>query len=290
MRRLALLTALASFAFVPLSAQRNSSVNPGEIAGRIGEYVQAYFARAQSIICDEIVRVQELGPDLLSATSPARVVVNELRVSWEPLSDGRMNPPVILRNLVSVNGRPPRPKDHDKCFDPEASSPELLGELFLPENRPKFRYNARSVSKVNGRPAYVIDVIDMDRGPVEVQADEDCVKFGKPGSMRWRVWADQETFGVLRIEQSLNTLFDVTIPANRKAHTPERDVTVDRVSTTIVYRNVAFADPDESLLLPASRETVQVLRNSPAPRMRISSSYRNYRRFMTGIRMVEGAP
>lgn len=288
MHRLAVSVALLlSAATLSLSAQGRTAIDVTDAVARIGEYVQAYFSRAQSIICDETVRVQELGYDLLSSAAPARTVVSELRVSWDAASNGGMTAPVVLRNLLTINGRSPRPKDHDGCFDPEASTPEILGELFLPENRTKFRYVARPPGKIEGRPAVILDVFDLDRGPVEVKSTDDCVKFGKPGTMKWRVWADADTYAVWRLDQSLSTQFDVTIPANRKHHTPEREVMVERVDTTVVYRPVEFKDPDESILLPASRETVQVLRNSGSPRMRISSRYRNYRRFITGIRIVQ---
>ncbi len=287
MRRFATAVALLAASTIAVSAQRKATVDVPLAVARIGEYVQAYFARAQSIICDEAVRVQEVGFDLLSAAAPARTVVNELRISWDATPDGGVAAPVLLRTLLTVNGRPPREKDQNKCFDPDASTPDILGELFLPENQAKFRFTARPMGKVSGRAAVVLDVFDLDKGPVEVQATDDCVKFGKPGSMKWRIWADAETYAVLRIDQTLNTMFDATIPANRKNRTPERTITVERSDTTIHYRQVRFTDPDESILLPASRETVQSLRSSGSPRMRITYNYRNYRRFMTGGRIVE---
>ncbi|MGC4085910.1 MAG: hypothetical protein QM736_28230 [Vicinamibacterales bacterium] len=288
MRRLGLAVALfVAAGTLSASAQRSAAPDVMDTVAHIGEYVQSYVSRAQSIICDEIVRVQELGYDLLGTSSPARVVVSELRVSWDAAPDGAMLAPQVLRNLLTVNGRPPREKDLDRCFDPQASTPEMLGELFLPDNRSKFRFTARPSGKVSGRPALVIDVVDLQKGPVEMKATDDCVEFGKPGTMKWRVWVDPATYAVLRIDQSLNTLFDVTIPPNRKHRLPERDLLLERADTSVVYRQVTFTDPDETILLPATREAVQVIRNSPSPRMRISSMYKNYRRFMTGIRIVQ---
>lgn len=46
-------------------------------------------------------------------------------------------------------------------------------------------------------------------------------------------------------------------------------------------------DPDESVMLPVSKETVTVVRNAGSPRVRTSQSFRNYRRFITGGRIVE---
>ena len=290
MRRLASAAALlCALAVPPLSAQRAQTADVSATLDRVSEAVQTYFARAQSIICDETVRIQEIGADLLSGSSPARIVRNELRVSWQPAEDGETTaPPVVLRSLISVNGRPPRAKDQDKCFDPAASSPELLGELFLPENRAKFQVTGRPPGKVNGKRALVFDMVDLEKGPVFVEADENCAKFGKPGMTRSRVWVDAETYAVMRIEQSLTRPYDVTIPADRKTRRVARDLTVERSDHSITYKLVAFTDPDESILLPATFDTVQVLRNSAgSPRMRITSNFRNFRRFMTGGRIVQ---
>jgi hypothetical protein len=54
-----------------------------------------------------------------------------------------------------------------------------------------------------------------------------------------------------------------------------------------VYRRVTFSDPDESIMLPASMDTLTVIRNAGTPRMRKTQNFRNYRRFMTGIRIVQ---
>lgn len=288
MRRLALFVSLAlGLSSTGVLAQGKAPVDVSGTVAKIGDYVQQYFARAQSIIYDETVRVQYLGSDLMSLPEPPRTIVNELRVSWEAAPDGGMAPPVILRTPIKVNGRPPREKDRDKCFDPEASTPELLGSLFLPENRASFRYVGRPTGKMNGRPVVIIDAFDREQGPVWVESTEDCYKFGKPGNMKWRVWADAETLAVMRIDGSLTGFYDVTLPPNRKERTPARDVTVERVDVSVHYKLVRFADPDESMLLPASRETVQVIRSANAPRVRISSQYRNFRRFMTGGRIVQ---
>jgi hypothetical protein len=270
-----------------LVAQKEPSITVEETLARVTEYLQGYLARAQSIICDETVRVQELGYDLLSSSFPARVLQNELRISWEPSEDGGISEPQILRNMISVNGRAPRPKDTDRCFDPKAISPEILSSLFLPENRTQFSFKVAGTGKSNGRQAIILEIRDTSTGPVEVSSDEHCSRFGKPGSSRWRAWVDAETFAILRLDESIVVPYDVTIPADKKLRTPRLNVTVERVDTTITYRRVEFKDPDETVMLPASRETVQVIRNSPTPRMRTSYSYRNYRRFITAGRIVQ---
>ncbi|HUR33511.1 MAG TPA: hypothetical protein VM032_06925 [Vicinamibacterales bacterium] len=287
MRRVAVCVALLlGGGSLTVTAQPKAAVDLSDTLARVAEYVQSYFARAQSIICDETVRVQALGYDLLSDLTPGRTLEHELRVSWEASADGSLATPQVLRNLLRVNGRPPREKDRDKCFDPQATSPEVLG-IFLPENQKQLTFRLANRTRSGGRPAFLLEVRDREDGPVTVQANENCVRFGKPGGSWWQAWVDAETHAVLRLDEHLARPYDVTVPANPKLRTPRMDVMVERVDTSIVYRAVTFTDPDETVLLPASKESVQVIRNSPSPRMRTSYTYRNYRRFMTSGRIVQ---
>lgn len=271
---------------VATSAQKAPPVDVSATVARVAEYVQNYFARAQSIICDETVRVQSLGYDLMGDQAPGRTLRHELRVSWESGPDGSLAPPQVFRTLLSVNGRRPRERDRDNCFDPQATSPEVLG-IFLPENQKQLSFKSAGRGKSNGRAALLIDVIDHEDGPVKVETNENCVRFGKPGGSWWRAWVDADTYAILRLDEHLSRPFDATIPADRKLGTQRIDAIIERVDTSISYRAVTFADPDETVLLPASKETVQVIRNSPSPRMRTSYTYRNYRRFMTSGRIVQ---
>lgn len=296
MRRLAAcLALLAGCLSVATSAQKAPLPALDQTLAGVTAYLQEYFARAQSIICDETVRVQALGYDLLSGDAPARVVRNELRISWEPAEGGGITAPQVLRELISVNGRPPRlndkpkdrEKDADRCFDPSAISPEILGSLFLPEHRDDFSYKVAGLGKSGGRAAVLLDVQEVKTGPVELNVDGVCSTFSKPGNGKWRVWIDAENYAVLRLDQSLKGQYDVTIPANRKLGVQRRDITVERNDQTIIFKRVDFTDPDDSIMLPATRDGVQVIRNSLAPRVRTTFTYRNYRRFMTSARIVQ---
>lgn len=286
MRRAALTLVLVAIGSMGASARENAAPDLTETLARVAEYVQAYFTRAQSIIADETVRIQSLGYDLLS-DGPSRTLRTELRISWEPDADGALATPQVLRTLISVNGRPPREKDDDRCFDPQATSPEILS-LFLPENQKDLEFKPSGRGKVGGREAHIIDVHEREKGPAKVtRTYEGCSRIEKPGSAWYRTWIDKETFAVLRLDQHLVGPYDVTIPADRKLGTSPRDVVIERLDASITYRAVAFTDPEETVMLPVAREMVQVIRNAPSPRMRISHTYRNYRRFITGGRIVQ---
>ena len=96
---------------------------------RIGEQVEQYLTRAASVMCREVVLVQTLGSDLISDGSRAREIVSDLRVSWEPSADGRAPEAQVLREVLTVNGRPPRARDEAGCMDPKPVSPEPLTML-----------------------------------------------------------------------------------------------------------------------------------------------------------------
>ena len=99
------------------------------LLARVGEKVQEYFARAQSVICKETVRVQSLGADLLGDGSHARQVVSDLRIAWQPAPDADRGAEAnVLREVVSVNGRPPRAEDEPRLPGSQAGVPRAAGD------------------------------------------------------------------------------------------------------------------------------------------------------------------
>ena len=101
-----------------ISAEQ-SAIDLAAVLERAGVSVTEYFARAQSIVCLEKVSLQRLAM-ALAADGPARRVESELRLSWEPSAD---NPTPTeartLRQVLRVNGSPPRKKDYENCTTPE---------------------------------------------------------------------------------------------------------------------------------------------------------------------------
>jgi hypothetical protein len=288
MRRLALVIALLlGLNALAASAQKAPPFDVPATLSRLADSVTAYYARAQSIICDETVLLQSLGNDLMGDSSPARRLTYELRVSWEPSWDGGVPEANVLRTLVRVNNRAPREKDKDGCMDPKAISPEPLA-MFLPENQRDYVFTAAGRGKVNGRAALTIDYRAREIGPISSSRRDDCFSIQLPGRTRGRVWVDEVTAEVLRLDERLTGMVDVTLPPDprQRGSVPDR-MTVERLDSSIVYRPVSFADPDEVVMLPATKDTVTVVRNAGTPRLRTTQSFRNYRRFMTGIRIVQ---
>jgi hypothetical protein len=256
------------------------------LLARVGEQVERYFARAQSIVCQETVRLQSLGADLMTDGSHVRQLVYELRMAWDPPSNGDGPPDAnVLREIITIDGRPPRPKDEPGCMDPKPVSPEPLAML-LPARQRDYAFTWAGTGRVDGRPAAMLDYRSLESGPVKVTRRNDCISIELPGRSRGRVWIDQETGDVLRLDERLTGMFDIDVPPERR-RAPTASMTIERADSSIRYRRVAFQGPEEVLMLPASIETLTVIRNAGAPRVRKTQAFSNYRRFVTEGRIVQ---
>lgn len=256
------------------------------LLARVGESVMRYYARAQSIMCIETVRLQSLGHDLLTDASPARRLDYELRMAWDSAADGETPEATIVRQLVKVNGRPPRPKDEPRCMDPKDVSPEPLS-MFLPKGQAELSFVIAGPTRINGRRAVMLDFKSRAAGEAKMSAKEDCLTFELPGRERGRAWIDAETGDVLRLDTHLIGMFDFTLPREQQKAGGPMSITIERYDSSIVYKPVAFVEPEEQVMLPASINTLSVIRNSGAPRVRTLQAFSQYRRFITGGRIIQ---
>jgi len=281
----ALFVALAA----SLSAQQPSAVDLTGVLQRAGEKVSEFFTRAQSIMCLEKVSVQKLSMSY-GAEGPARRVESELRLAWEPSPE---NPTPTeartLRQVVRVNGAPPRKKDYENCTTPEQQdSEEQPLSLLLPGQRAKYAFTHSGRDVVDRRDAIVISYREIRKPTVDVtlvEDNEDCISFDIEGGMRGRIWIDAETHDVLRIDRSLVGLIEIPLPrkvTRRPGVSPYW--TMERLDSSIRFRRVTFEDPQETLVLPIDSTQLQIIRG--AGRLRTSTQYLSYRRFITGARVV----
>lgn len=281
----ALLVALA----VSLSAQQ-PSIDVTAVLHRVGEKVTDYFARAQSIMCLERVSLQRLDIGY-GAAGPARRVDSELRLSWDPSAD---NPTPTeartVRQVVRVNGATPRKKDYDNCTTPEQQeSEEQALSMLLPNQRDKYTFTYGGRDVVDRRDAIVIAFREIRKATVDVSLvkdKEDCISFDIEGGMRGKIWIDAETHDVLRLDQSLGGLVEIPLPRKVTRRGGNLSWTMERWDSTIRFRRVTFDDPQETLVLPVEATTLQVTRGSGSPRLRTSTQYLSYRRFITGARVL----
>jgi hypothetical protein len=252
---------------------------------QIGERVREYYSRAQSIICLETVHLQSLGADM-APDSPPRRLVYELRISWEPAADGGMPTASVHRQLLTIGGRPPKPEQEPGCMDPRAVSPEPLA-MFLPERRHEFAFAWAGTGRVNDRPTITLSYRPATAAPPTVTWVDDCVSVDLPGMTRGRAWADARTGEILRLDESLTRTFEFPVPRELQRRTgAPPTLAVERADTSIRYRPVTFTDPDETVVLPASVESLTVFRRTGTPRLRTTQVFTEYRRFLTGGRVV----
>ena len=256
------------------------------LLARMGGRVEQYFARAQSIVFTEVVVIEPLSPNFLSAGGHARELVYELRMSWEAGGTGEPPDVKMLRELVRVDGRAPRPADEPECADPEAVTTEPL-VMLLPGRRHEYAFTWRGTDTAQGRERVVLDYVSLARGPVAVNFEGDCVSVSLPGRSRGRIWADAESGDVLRLDTHLVGTFEFDVPERYRRRGASRSMVLERADTSIRYEPVDFHDPDETLILPTSVRTTTVFRHAPSPRTRMTQRFSDHRRFITGGRVVE---
>ena len=116
---------------------------------------------------------------------------------------------------------------------------------------------------------------------------EDCFDWSGHIASRGRVWVDAESHDVLRVERGLGGPVDVKVPTliQRRYHIDNRVVIV-RDDVTIRYKTIAFTDPFEVLLLPASVDTLTVIRGGLQSTRR-TQMFSDYRRFVTSGKVLQ---
>jgi hypothetical protein len=262
-------------------------IEPSTVS-RIGDYVERYYARAQSLVTEETVTLQPMGSNSGFAGF-SRKLVYELRIEWDPEAVEGESPAKMTRQLLRVNGKPPRPKDEPKCEDPGAVSPEPLAFL-LNDRRHKFSFRSAGVGEVDGRAAVRIDYRSRMAEPPQVsfKDKDECASFDLPGTARGRIWADAQTSEILRLDEGLTAMVEVRIPrAQQLKGLWPPFVTIERADTSIRYRRVSFDDPDERLMLPTEITTMIAIRSNGSSQRRVTQTFANYRRFITASRIVQ---
>jgi hypothetical protein len=291
LRRLLLACLLSlSSVTVPVAGLKRCATceGQGDLDGalaRLGERVEDYYARARSIVCLETVRLQPL-TSRLEPAGRARRLEYELRVSWEPpAGDGAPPEATVLRQLVTVDGRPPRPRDEPGCMDPKPVSPEPLA-ILLPARRREFAFSRAGSARLDGRDAVLIDYKGLDAEAADVAWRGSCVTVSLPGRTQGRLWADAATHDVLRLDERLIGHYELRLPRDQWRAGIPRSLVIERADSSIRYRAVTFRNPDETVTLPSSIETLTVIRNAAVPRLRTTQVFSQYMRFMADARIV----
>jgi hypothetical protein len=274
---------------VRLLAQAPADVE--SLLARVGERIEQYFARAQSIVFVEKTTIQYIGTDLMPQGF-ARVLESDIRVeSFASNGDSDGSPDTkILRDLRKINGHAPRAtRDSTGCLDPNPVSPEPLAFL-LPEQRSDYEFTLVGPGRGKEQNFVMIDFRELGTGKPEVKQRSDkgerCFTIDVPGRGRGRVWIDVVTYEVMRVDQRLTGRVDFRLPDPKNRRIGLEDVQVlERLDTSIRYKPVTFSDPEEVVQLPESIETLMVVRGLQSYRMK--QAFSGYRRFVTGARLVK---
>ena len=263
------------------------------IVAHAGERVAAYYRRAQQLICRERSTVVPIDSSW-SVQGIARTVESELRVELDAVDGGTVPDAQVTRQVLRVNGREPRErdsKDRSGCTDPTPISPEPLAFL-LPGHRDDYRFTSVHDGHERDRPALVIEFRSAERSSrPELVEDEyghdDCFDWKGRIAIGGRVWVDAETYDVLRLDRHVLGPTDVRVPwaLQRKYHF-DPSMTLDRDDLTLRYKAVSFDDPRETMLLPASTESMTIFRGG-LQSIRRTEVFSDYRRFLTDARIIK---
>ncbi len=268
---------------------------PQELArllAAVGQRVANYYIRARSVMCTNTATVQPIDWNSGSLQGFARTVESELRVELDAAAGDALPTARLVRDIRRVNGRLPRDSDRNSrngCTDPNPLSPEPLAFL-LPPERDTYRFTAVRRGREGSRPALIIEFTSapgVSRPElVEDQGHEECFDWTGPLATRGQVWVDAETHDVLRIDRHLTGPVDLRVPLRlQRQYGFAVRVVLDRDDVSMRFRPVAFADPDEVLLLPESIDSMTIVRNGLQSTRR-TEKFSGYRRFLTGGRIT----
>jgi hypothetical protein len=276
--------ALVPIACIAVAGGSAAAQSPADPVTRLGQFVQEYYTRAASIVTEETVVVQPLSRDLLSEGFPRRAVY-ELRVEWNPDAPAAERA-ISVRRLIKATGPTLFEPGDEQCADPPSATPEPLAFL-LPDNQHEWNFAMGRPARIGGRTAMTVEYTRRGSHPPEVVSDNDCLFSDLSGQIAGRLWADPATAEIFKLEEHLVGIVDVAIPKTLQKNGRPRTVTYEQLNSEVTYKRVAFTDPNEELLLPASIETVQVYRSEHGPsRLRVTQTFENYRRFVTSTRLI----
>ena len=261
------------------------------VLARVGERIAEFYKRAQNVVCIEKTTVQPVGRDF-SPHGFARVTEYELHVEAD--TEGDDGEAKVVRQLVRVNGKPPRDKDRKDragCTDANPLSTEPLSFL-LPAHRSEYTFVSGGVGKGKDRNTLIIEFTSgKPEGKGEIAEDprghEDCFTWSLPVVLKGRVWVDADSYQVVRVEQRMAGMADLSVSTKlQRKHNLDHNVVVERHDTTIRYKAIPFYDPDEAMILPESIDTLIVVRGG-LESIRSRQTFTDYRRFLTTGRVVK---
>jgi len=276
---------LALWLAPPLRGAFAAGDGPAELLVKVDERVRSYYDRLTSITCTESVTQQELKGNF-QPNGRSRAFVYDLVVIREPARAGDTELQVKAeRRIKTIDGRSVDPTDQPRCTDPVPAYSDPLDFLL---SRNQARFNFQTVSTESSADSIVMAFTETSARPTTASWKHHCFE-AEGGRMKGRMWIEPATGDVMKLETQLAESFRIPVPGSNvqdRLHAP----IVERSDTSVRFKRVPFENPDETLLLPESIVTVTVMRAVSTPRMQTTQTFTNFKRFMTEVKVKDGAP
>ncbi|HJN46675.1 MAG: hypothetical protein CL477_00005 [Acidobacteria bacterium] len=254
---------------------------------RVGARLERHYQRSQRIVSTEKVWVRSFSREMRPNGSPRRLEF-EHRVEWNTFEDNGVPTVTVFRDLRSVNGREPTPRDADACLTPLSVDEDPLSAL-LPVRQEEFEFSLGKLEVIDGRRVARLDYVPLEEGLAEIIWDDDCVSLSLPGRSRGEAWIDVESGDVLRLDEHLIRRFEFRAPEDRR-RVRSGQFALERSDSSIRYQPVTFDNPAETLMLPRSIESSWTLQGGGfLPRYVRSQQFSDHRRFVADGRVIEPA-
>jgi hypothetical protein len=293
MRRIHRLTIAGMLCALPICVSAQEATDVHAVLKLVSERLAQCYKRAQNVVFTEKKIMQPVTTDY-SPVGFARMTEYELRVEADQTQGDGSSDVKIVRQLLRVNGRPPREKDKKDssgCTDENPLSDEPLAFL-LAANRAEYSFVLVGPGKGKDQNTLMIDFASpkpKEKGEIaeDPAGRQDCFSVTMPVIVKGRLWVDATSYDVVRVEQRIAGMGDLAVPFKlARRHNLADRIVLERNDRTIRYKLVSFRDPEETMLLPESIETLRVFR-SGMQSSRSRQSFGDYRRFVTGARIVK---
>lgn len=269
-----------------------------QLLDRVRQRIRKYHESLFSIAVTEVVKQQELNSDATPRGKPRGLVYDS--VTLHRLAPGGQEDtvPIITRTLKMVDGKPakqPSLPRHSKCVDinpPPAYADPLA--FLLPQSPIKWIFAYLGETNLEGRRAAMISITTAPAPePIKIVEKGDCFFLSRSPQKTGTIWIDLESYDVLQLKWQLAETFSGKLPAGITrvgffpVFRPGKDLSLERFDFVIRFRPTTFTDPEQTLLLPSSSESIWLLKGGGVPGVQTNIDYTHYRQFKSRVEVKE---
>jgi hypothetical protein len=262
-------------------SESRQSVPLTEILEKAGDRVQQYTTTVLSVACTELTRQLELEPDLTTVKKkPIELVYDFIIIPG--IGFGILE----QRELKLIDGKPAAKNAQPSI--PVTTAFTTAVTVLLREIRDNFAFSSAGTADLDGREALLIDYLPAIRRPPS--ATWEGARFRLNFESKGRIWIDPISYDVLRIETHLIEPVEFQPPrVMRKGpfvlFGPAHKFKVKVWDVAIRFAPTSFKEPEQTLMLPVSAESFRIIEGMRVPRLRITHSFTNYRRFSSDVKI-----